>query len=227
MENELENKIIVVTGASRGIGRATADLLRSRGAAVIGTSRKGNFSTPDLTPLDVGVPESVAQFFDWLDRTYDRLDVLVNNAGVAFFKPIVDTSLEEWNSMLQTNLTGAFLCAKEAMRRMKRTGGGRIINIGSVADRVALPHNAAYSASKFGLRILSQILTEEGKVDSIFSTLLSVGAVRTDLWKNAVAFQHRTMLQPLDVAESILHIVRQPPHVRVDEVQLMPPSGLL
>jgi NAD(P)-dependent dehydrogenase (short-subunit alcohol dehydrogenase family) len=129
--------------------------------------------------LDVRDEASVTHCFQALYKQYGRLDVLINNAGIGVFRPFEDISLAEWDDVLRTNLTGAFLCCRAAFPLLRNTGGGRIINIGSVADRVPLAGNAAYGASKFGLRGLSQILSEEGKDDRIRVTHLSLGAVYT------------------------------------------------
>lgn len=223
----MKTKVVLVTGGSHGIGRAIVQRLQSSDTQIFATSRKGSFDDPLQLPLDVQDRQSVSSLFEWLDRQSGQIDVLVNNAGVTLFKPLLETSLEEWTSTLQTNLTGAFLCAQEAFRRMVKAGRGRIINIGSVADRISLANNAAYSASKHGLRALSQALTEEGKAHSVFSTLLSVGAVRTRVWDGLEDFKDRKMLNPSDVAEVVYQIIHQPLHVRTDEIHLMPPDGIL
>jgi NAD(P)-dependent dehydrogenase (short-subunit alcohol dehydrogenase family) len=230
----LENLVVVVTGASRGIGKAIASTCADAGACTVGTSRSiSGFSsrpkpgTVTAVPLDVTDEASVARLFSWLDRELGRVDVLVNNAGVAVWKPIDELSIVEWRTVIDTNLTGAFLCAREAMKRMKRTGGGRIITVGSVADRTALPECGAYGASKYGVRGLSQVITEEGKAFHVFGTLVSLGAVATEMWAGREGFDARDMLSVEDVAACIVDIARRPLSVRLDEVQLGPPKGIL
>jgi NAD(P)-dependent dehydrogenase (short-subunit alcohol dehydrogenase family) len=167
------------------------------------------------------------RLFDWLDRALGRVDVLVNNAGVSVWKLVEDLSLAEWRSVIDTNLTGAFLCSREAIRRMKRAGGGRIITIGSVADRVALPECGAYGASKYGARGLSEVITEEGKAFRVYGTLLSVGAVATEVWSGRPGFDPRDMLSPDDVGACVVDIAARPLSIRVDEVRVGPPKGVL
>lgn len=230
----LENLVVVVTGASRGIGKAIASACAEAGACTVGTSRsipgfprRPEPGTVTAAPLDVTDEESVSKLFSWIDREIGRVDVLVNNAGAAVWKPIDELSVGEWRTVVDTNLTGAFLCAREAMRRMKRGGGGRIITIGSVADRTALAECGAYGASKFGARGLSQVITEEGKAFRVFGTLVSLGAVATDMWSGRDGFDARDMLSVEDVAQCVVDVVRRPLSVRIDEVQLGPPKGIL
>ncbi|MGZ4164416.1 MAG: SDR family oxidoreductase, partial [Tumebacillaceae bacterium] len=158
---------------------------------------------------------------------YGRLDVLVNNAGVGVFKPVVETTLAEWQAIMDTNLTGLFLCSKEAFKIMKPQGGGRIINIASVSGYIPIVENGAYGASKYAVRGFSDILNEEGKLHNIRVSTVSPGAVYTDMTVNRDFFNPADMLKPEDVAETILDIARRPLHVRIDEVKILPPKGVL
>lgn len=151
MITDLKNKIVLVTGGQTGIGRAIADTALSRGAVVVAASRRGpelsktTPATPDrlnFARLDVTEPESVLALFEWMDRHFGTLDALVNNAGMGVFKPVDEIEIDEWRAVFDTNVTGAFLCTKQAYKRMKDNGGGRIVFIGSVADYTALPGNA-------------------------------------------------------------------------------------
>jgi len=231
----IKNKLIVVTGGSRGIGFAVAEHLAKEGAIVIAASRKAPLlsqltraPTGTLTParLDVTNEESVLNLFNACDR-WGRLDVLVNNAGIGIFAPLEQLSLSDWNQVLATNLTGSFLCSREAFRRMKLQRCGRIIHLGSVADYTALPSNGAYSASKYGLRGLNGVLNEEGKAFGVHSTLLSLGAVATEIWQGRSGFNLSDMLQPAQVAETVVHLVGQPPELRIDEIKMLPSKGIL
>jgi NAD(P)-dependent dehydrogenase (short-subunit alcohol dehydrogenase family) len=230
----MKDQVVLVTGGARGIGRAVSEAFVANGATVIATSRRGpkgalHESAHGLveTHLDVVDESSIDSLFAAIEHTYGRLDVLVNNAGVGVFKPITELSLDEWQLTLATNLTGAFLCARAAFSVMKQRGGGRIIHIGSVADTHPLPTGAAYGASKFGLRGLHLVLNEEGKAFGVRSSLVSPGAVATDIWNGRPGFEPSDMLRPEDVAASVLDIARRPLSVRIDEVRLMPPKGIL
>jgi NAD(P)-dependent dehydrogenase (short-subunit alcohol dehydrogenase family) len=230
----LVNSVVVVTGGNRGIGESVAGACAASGARVVATSRaaekfpeKVESGVVATAPLDVTDEQSVLRLFEWIDRAVGAIGVLVNNAGTSVRKRDEDLSLHEWQRVIDTNLTGAFLCSREAMRRMKRTGGGRIIMIGSVADRVALPECGAYGASKYGARGLSEVITEEGKAFGVFGTLVSLGAVRTAAWTGREGFDPADMLSPDDVAACVVDIAARPLSVRIDEVRVGPPKGIL
>lgn len=232
----LNGTVVLVTGGSQGIGQAIAAALAEAGATVAAGSRRAPVAAPEtpcpagrVTPiaLDVRDEASVRHAFGWLEGAAGQVDVLVNNAGLGLFKPLVDTTLAEWNDVLTTNLTGAFLCAREAFTRMAARGGGRIVNIGSVVDHHMLPMNGAYGASKMGLRALTEALNLEGAATGIRATLLSVGAVTTKIWDAHPQLSGAEGLTPADVARVVVDLVAQPAHVRMDEIRLMPPKGIL
>lgn len=233
-QGALENLVVLVTGGNRGIGAAIAVQCALRGAAVVATARSAKTFPSALepgavamAPLDVREERSVLDFFDWIDRSVGKVDVLVNNAGTSVWKPVDQISLDEWRAVIDTNLTGVFLCSREAMRRMKRAGGGRIITIGSIADRTPLADCGAYGASKYGARGLSEVVTEEGKAFRVFGTLVSLGAVATEVWSGRSGFDTRDMLSPADVGIAVAEIAARPLSVRIDEVRLGPPKGIL
>jgi short-subunit dehydrogenase len=152
---------------------------------------------------------------------------LVNNAGVGTFKPIVDLSLAEFEETLKTNLTGSFLCMREAARRMKSKGGGRIIQIGSISDHLTLPENGAYAASKFGTRALVGVLNEELKHHGVHCSLVSPGATLTEIWQGRSGFDPNDMISPDDIATTVTDILMRPKGVRIDEVKILPSKGVL
>ncbi len=230
----LSGKVVVVTGGSRGIGRGIAVATANAGAAVVSGAR--SFTAPRAEPrpgsvveaaLDVTDERSVTKFFQWLDGAAGRIDALVNNAGTGVFKPIESLTLEEFRATLDTNLAGVFLCSREAFRRMKRARGGRVVTIGSVAGRVPLADSAAYGASKYGARGFSEILTEEGKAHGVFGTVVTLGAVATGIWNGREGYAREEMLSVEDVAASVVHLLSLSPTVRVDEIRIAPPKGIL
>lgn len=236
MSDALAGKVVLVTGGGRGIGRAIADQLAAAGAVVWATSRTAPSPAAILTPapggvqrvgLDVTDAASVQAVFAALDRVHGRIDVLVNNAGMGVFKPFEDITLSEFRQVMDTNLVGAFLCAQAAYTRMKSGLGGRIVNIGSIAGAMPLEQNGAYGVSKYGLAGLSAILNEEGKHHNIRVTLLTLGAVYTDIWKDRSGFHESDMLQVDDVASAVLEIAQRPLHVRIDAITLLPSKGRL
>jgi NAD(P)-dependent dehydrogenase (short-subunit alcohol dehydrogenase family) len=236
----LENQLILVTGGTRGIGQAICERLQTQGARVIATSRRatGFPARPPQSgavaevPLDVNSEASVKALFQWLDEQLLKdpsisLYGLVNNAGVGTFKPLDQLTLEEFESNLRTNVTGSFLCARESIQRMKKTGGGRIIQIGSISDHLLLPDNGAYAASKFAARALVGIINEENKAHRIHASLVSPGATYTEIWQGREGFDRSDMLDVSEIARTVEDILARPLGVRIDEVRILPTKGVL
>ncbi|WP_141322995.1 SDR family oxidoreductase [Myxococcus sp. AB025B] len=216
----------IVVGGTGNIGAAVIHRLRAEGLHVICASEDVTRESSDSMRVDVTDEASVRSLFDKASAN-GPLHLLVNCSGFGAFTPIEETSLADWRKSLDVNLTGAFLCAREAFKRMKAHGGGRIVHIGSVSDHLTLPMNGAYAASKHGLRGLTGVLNAEGKDHAIRATLLSLGAVYTAFWKTRPEFSPADMLSVDDVAESIWEIARKPLHIRVDELRLVPSKGVL
>ncbi|QRO00389.1 SDR family oxidoreductase [Archangium violaceum] len=217
----------IVVGGTGDIGKAVTARLRAEGLRVVCASNDVRQETPDEMRVDVTDEASVISLFDRAEKQLGPLALLVNCAGFGAFTPLEEMSLHDWRKTLDVNLTGTFLCAREAFKRMKAHGGGRLIHIGSVSDHLALPMNGAYAASKHGVRGLTGVLNEEGKPYSIRATLISLGAVYTSFWRTRPEFSPADMLSVEEVAQSIWEIARKPLNVRVDEIRLLPPKGVL
>ncbi len=233
--HSLQGKLILVTGGGRGIGKAISELLAAHGAGVLTAGRSHEQFPAHLpasshilpVPLDVTQEPSVLALFNWLDQQGGHLHGLVNNAGIGVFKPLTETTLEEWQTLLTTNLTGSFLCMREAAGRMARAGGGRIVQIGSISDHLTLPDNGAYAASKFGVRALVGVLNEELKHKGVFCSLVSPGATLTEIWKGRSGFNPDDMIAPEEIARTVADILSRPSTVRIDEVRILPRRGVL
>lgn len=233
-DKDVKNKTILVTGGRVGLGEAVAKKLLEAGHTVIVTSRIFNFA--NITSIqqnslisqrmDVTSESSIKQVFAWIDTLNIKIDVLINNAGVGIFKPFSEITLEEWNIMVQTNLTGAFLCCKEAYKNMKKNGG-RIINIGSIVEKIPLSFNAAYAATKTGLKSLSATINEECKFDKVRVTHIILGATNTEIWKTREGFSKEDMLDPEVVANQISNIALLPLSIRIDNIEIVPEKGVL
>ncbi len=226
--------LVVITGGARGIGKSIASSFLKEGAVVIVTSRNAKFtSSPvqegnvNLQFLDVTNLNSVENFFKWLSDQKYVLSTFINNAGTGIFKPILETSLSEWEIIISTNLTGAFLCTKECFRIMQNLNGGRIINIGSIADAIGIPCNSVYAASKSGLRGFSATLSEEGSINNIRVTYITLGAVYTDIWKKRKGFFKKDMIEKDNVSDIIIEIAKQPLNVRIDNIEITPGKKIL
>ena len=183
----LEGKVAIVTGGTRGIGRAIAQRFVREGARVVanarGTPRETNEEEggPDFVRGDVGSASDVRRIFEHTLRRFGRLDVLVNNAAVQIEKDIEHTSEAEWDALMAVNLKGVFLCCREALAPMRAAGGGSIVNIGSYDGFVADPGLAAYCASKGGVHALSRAIAVDHGKDGIRCNVICPGWIRTEM----------------------------------------------
>jgi NAD(P)-dependent dehydrogenase (short-subunit alcohol dehydrogenase family) len=242
--------VSVVTGGSRGIGYAIAGALSAEGCSVVITGRDAaklaksaaelRRLLPKQTPAhgkggaqigaeicDVRDPDSVASLFAMVKQRFGRLDVLVNNAGTAQpAVPIQQTSLEVWRDVMDTNLTGLFLCTRAALPLMQ--AGATIINNLSVAARTVFPNFAAYNASKHGALGFTLSLRDELIPRGIRVVALMPGATDTDLWQQFWPDAPRERMVDVEsVAQAALYAVLLPPNANLSEVVLAPTGGAL
>jgi len=188
---QLEGKMVIITGASSGIGQSMAETFANEGANVVLAARSqhkleevasrigARGGTALAVPTDVTDEVQVAGLFRTAMDRFGRLDILVNNAGVFEAAPLEEMSLETWRRVIDTNLTGPFLCTREAMKIMKPQGGGRIINIGSISAHMPRPHAAPYSCAKLALVALTKTTALEGRDFNVVASCLHPGNVRT------------------------------------------------
>jgi NAD(P)-dependent dehydrogenase (short-subunit alcohol dehydrogenase family) len=231
----LGGRLALVTGASRGIGAATARALAQAGARVARVAR----SLPDPSdgpwldlPCDLTDAEQVERLAERLLGAEGAPAVVVNNAGGFLLRPLEETTPADFEAQLALNLRGSFLLARAFLPAMRAAGGGAFVSIGSVADHTGFPENAAYAASKYGLRGLHETLAAEYRGTGVRLTLISPGATDTSIWdpfapERRPGFPPRAaMLRPEDVAEAVLFAATRPEHVHVDWIRLQP-SGRL
>src|SRR5215469_9812079 len=220
----------VVTGGSRGIGRAVVGALGAAGARVLAVSRTG---LADAQPgtielrVDLAAPLGIESVVRAAEREFGGApDVLVNNAGAFLIAPVADTSPEQFDRLLALNLSVPFRLVRAFLAGMRARGRGHIVTLGSIADHVVFPGNGAYAASKFGLRGLHEVLRAEIGGSGVRATLVSPGNVDTTLWDEltpsvrALFPAAEAMLAPGDVAEAVLYALTQPARVSVDEIRL-------
>ena len=226
----------LVTGASRGIGAAVARRLAASGARVAllarGTAALDALAREigdDAIPLtcDVRDPSMVARVLSSLtEECGGPPDIVVNNAGSFFLASTEATSVQAFGDTLAVNLTAPFAVVHALLPAMRAVNAGHIVTIGSVADRMTFPGNAAYAASKFGLRALHEVLRAELRGSGVRVSLVSPGAVNTGLWDaidpdNQPGFTARAdMLTPEAVADAVLYVVTAPLELNVDEMRL-------
>lgn len=185
------NKIVVVTGAGRGIGFAVASLYAARGAHVVVAEQNrdsGEAAVSAITaaggtavfhPVDVSVPAEIEALMRMVSSRWNRLDILVNNAGISQWASPYELSVEEWDRILNTNLRSVFLCSREAAKLMRQSGGGAIINIASTRAHMSEPHSEAYAASKGGILALTHALAVSLGPDNIRVNAISPGWIET------------------------------------------------
>jgi NAD(P)-dependent dehydrogenase (short-subunit alcohol dehydrogenase family) len=233
----LHGRVALVTGAGRGIGRATAAALAEAGAAVVlaaRTQREIEAVARRITArggrtlavaCDVRRAAQVEALVAQAVGRFRRLDVLVNNAGLFRIAPLADTDEALWDAILDTNLKGAYLVTRAALPHLVARRG-HVVNMISIAGRVALPGNVAYGASKAGLLGFTNVLREELRPLGVRVTALLPGATDTAAWDGVRGTWDRTrMLRPEVVARLVVEIVTRPGGAGTDEVVLSPVGG--
>jgi NAD(P)-dependent dehydrogenase (short-subunit alcohol dehydrogenase family) len=234
MNGEMEGRTALVTGASSGIGLEIARSLAAAGAWV-GMVARGRERLAAAAaevgghpiPADASTAEGVHSLAGYVTELLgDAPDVLVSAAGAFALAPLAETEPEAFDRHLAVNLRGPFLLMRAFLPRMLRRGSGHVVHVGSVAGRVAFPENGAYSASKFGLRGLHEVLLQEIRGTGVRATLVEPAATDTPLW-DAIDPDSRddlpsraAMLHPGDVARAVLFALVQPQHVRIPTIAI-------
>jgi len=193
---QLDGKIAIITGGGSGIGKGIARAFGGEGATLVLASRNraqldsaagellADGATVRVIPADVTDEAQVIALFEQTIKEYGRVDILVNNSGVFDGGPIEELSLATWRKVLDVNLTGPFLCSREAMKIMKRQGGGRIINIGSISAQMPRENAAPYAVSKHGLVGLTKATALEGRAHGVVVSCLHPGNVESNAVSN-------------------------------------------
>ncbi|HEX8398822.1 MAG TPA: SDR family oxidoreductase [Pyrinomonadaceae bacterium] len=230
---DLQNKIAVVTGGTKGIGRAIAEELLKTGVKVFVCARNRDElkrAVAEMSELgqiegelcDMRSFEQVKMMLDECERKFGGVDVLVNNAGIGIFKPVEELAAEEFQAVLETNLFGVFYSCHAAIPMMKRRGGGYIINISSLAGANAHPRMAAYNASKFGLNGFSEALMQEVRHDNIKVSYIMPGSVNTEFGGEEVSPEKAWQLQPIDIAQVVLNLLQMDERALPSRVEIRP-----
>jgi NAD(P)-dependent dehydrogenase (short-subunit alcohol dehydrogenase family) len=236
MNNFLEGKRAVVTGGSKGIGLSVAEALLDAGANVVICGRNESHLQEAVQRLrksakggkvaaeaaDVSQSEEVCRLFEFADEELGGLDILVNNAGVGLFHAVGELTIEEWQQVIGTNLSGAFFCSREAIHRFGRSRGGSIINISSLAGRNPFAGGAAYNASKFGLNALSEATMLDHRYDNVRVTYIMPGSVDTEFAGDPVQERSGWKIAPEDIAEIVLSVLRMPERTLISRVEVRP-----
>jgi NAD(P)-dependent dehydrogenase (short-subunit alcohol dehydrogenase family) len=237
IDQPLEGRNIVITGASRGIGLATARALSGAGARILCIARTGarlDAAAASLGYGAVAIPCDLANADD-IDRAAETIvatcngnapDALVQAAGVFPLALFQKTPAPEFEATMQVNLLGPYRLAQPLASRMRERGSGHVVTIGSIADRTAFPENVAYAASKFAARAVHEVMREELRGSGVRVSLVSPGNVDTNIW-DAIDPDHRPgftprakMLRPESVADAVLFVLTRDAETNIDELRL-------
>jgi 3-oxoacyl-[acyl-carrier protein] reductase len=236
MSDLLIGKKAIVTGASKGIGLEIARTLLSEGADVVICSRDSKAVENAVTDLaktakghkvtghatDVSDSGQVKQLFEFADKQLGGLDILVNNAGLGIFRSTGELTVEEWNRVIGTNLSGAFYCSREAIERFHKVRGGWIINISSLAGKNPFLGGSAYNASKFGLNGFSEAMMLDHRNDNVRVSYIMPGSVDTAFAGHGAKQRSDWKIAPEDIAEIVVDILRKPGRTLISRVEVRP-----
>jgi NAD(P)-dependent dehydrogenase (short-subunit alcohol dehydrogenase family) len=231
----LSGKIAIVTGGTRGIGRAIAERLLREGAAVAICGRSSESverAVREMRPLgriaghaaDVTKVDRVGEFFQFVDHEFGGLDILVNNAGEGVFRKVAQMTPEEWHRNIDLNLNGPFYCSREALERFAKRGGGFIVNISSLAGKNPFSGGAGYNASKFGLNGFSEAMMLDHRYDNLRVSYIMPGSVDTQFQGGPGQRGGDTswMIAPEDVAEAVALVLAMPARTMISRIEMRP-----
>ena len=228
----LDGKIALVTGGGSGIGKAIAQAFAAAGARVTLAGRRREVleaaagdigAAAEAAPCDVTDDAQVDSLFAGVAERHGRLDVLVNNAGMSAPGPTHEMDPDKWRKVIDVNLTGAFLCARAALRLMIPAKSGRILNIGSISAQMSRAHAAPYTASKFGLEGLTRSLALDAREHGIAVGILHPGNVATDIWRGREEISRREGLIPLaEIGRAAAAMAGMDPAVNVLTATVLP-----
>lgn len=233
--NKIDNKVVLVTGGGQGLGAAICRTLAKEKAIVVPIDIqkdkldkiveeiRGHGHLVDGFIMDITNPGNVEAVVQDIVDTHGRIDAVINNAGIDFTKSIEEFNYNEWHSVINVNLNGAFNVSKAVYPYMKKNGSGHIINIASTASKRAWPNASAYHASKWGLLGFSHALHSEARKDNIKVTALVAGGMQTPFLLDRFPDIDRNVLQdPQNVAETVLYVLCQPSGSVIPEVMVLP-----
>lgn len=230
---DLQGKSAVVTGATRGIGRAIAEALAAAGCSVAIAARheqdchevaeaisaKGKGAAIGIA-ADVRRNEDCERIINAAASNFGRLDILINNAGIGGFANVEQMDVAHWDRVIATNLNSLFYCTHAALPYLKKQGGW-VINIGSLAGKNAFPGGAAYNASKFGLIGFTEALMQEVRHDDVRVSYIMPGSVATD-FDGSAPHSGDWMIQPQDIAQIVIDLLAMPPRTLPSRVEVRP-----
>jgi len=231
---KLDGKVALITGAGSGIGKGMARAFAREGADLVVAARRREKlegtaeelrlggTTVLVVPTDVRVESQIVALFEQTVQKFGRLDILVNNSGAWDSAPLEELTLEAWQNVMDVNLTGPFLCTREAFKIMKSQGGGRIINIGSISAQMPRPNAAPYATTKRGLIGLTHVAMLEGRQYGISASCLHPGNTRTETNEEETRKLGEPDMTVDAMAEAALTMATMPPHAVMYEAIVLP-----
>ncbi len=239
---ESTGRVVIVTGASSGIGEATARMLAAHGDSVVAVARRGDRLRELAEAIRAAGGDARALSGDVTDRGsvdsivnetidhYGRIDVLVNNAGVMPLAGVAKAKLDDWEAMVDVNVKGVLFCTHAVLPHMLRSGSGHVVNVSSIAGRRVFPQGAVYCGTKFFVHAFSEGLRSELAEQNIRVTIIAPGLVKTELQGHVADPEIKARLDALelewltseDVARGIVYALEQPAHVSVNEIVIRP-----
>jgi NADP-dependent 3-hydroxy acid dehydrogenase YdfG len=228
---ELNKKVAIVTGVSKGIGEALCKTLLAEGCMVYGLGINAppiQDQNLQFIPTDIRSFAAVESAIQTIVKQEQHVHILINNAGLGYFANVEDLPLEQWDQMFQTNINGMFYTCKLTVPVMKQQGIGHIVNISSTAGLEGMPMVSGYCATKWAVKGFSESLWRELRDHKIKVTCVYPGSVKTDFFRNSPGIQaHDYMLMPSDVAELILHALKAPDNCHQVNLEIRPlqPKG--
>lgn len=244
MSGSLDGKVALITGASSGIGEATALALSAQGAKVSLVARRthrlesvsstitDNKGSALMIAADITDPGEARRCINETKEHFGRLDILVNNAGIMLLGPIDGANIEDWQKMVNINIMALMYCTHAVLPIMKQQGEGHIINMSSVAGRIIGPGAAVYQATKWYVNTFSEALRQEVYQDKIRVTSIEPGAVATELTDHITVPEVKDRIKKWigsmraltarDIADTVVFAATQPPHVSINEILIRP-----
>jgi len=240
--SNIQGKVVIITGASSGIGEATAKELASKGAKLVLAARREdrlkklqeeiqkNGGQAIYKVTDVTSYEQMEELADYALKEFGKIDVLVNNAGVMPLSPVYQKKINEWDTMIDVNIKGVLYGIAAVLPSMRERKEGHIINVSSIAGHLVFPASSVYSGTKFAVRAITEGLRKEEFINNIRTTIISPGAVATELTeaisdlelKAKIDEESKVAIEPASIARAIAFAIEQPSDVAINEMIIRP-----
>lgn len=240
--SNIQDKVVIITGASSGIGEATARELASKGAKLVLAARRQerlkklqeeiqqNGGQVIFKVTDVASHEQMEELAEFALKEFEKIDVIVNNAGVMPLSPVHQKKINEWNTMIDVNIKGVLYGIAAVLPSMRERKEGHIINVSSIAGHLVFPASSVYSGTKFAVRAITEGLRIEEASNNIRTTIISPGTITTELLetisdpelKSAIVEDAKIGIEPVSIARAIGFAIEQPSDVAINEMFVRP-----